>query len=66
MFRTKLVSKRTKIRRWLTKEPYGKYKIKILLPEQQTIQIKKNRQPVRQLNVRRKTIKFTDRWAREL
>ena len=41
MVRVKLVPKRTKIRVWPPKEPYAKFKIKTLLPEQKTIQIKK-------------------------
>ena len=63
MVRTKLVPKRT-IRRWPPKEPYGKFKIKTLLPEQKTINIQKNWQEVTSITVRRKTKKFTDRWAR--
>ena len=63
MIRTKLVPKRT-IRRWPPKECYGKFKIKTLLPEQETINIKKNGQVVRSITVRRKTKKFTGRWAR--
>ena len=39
MVRTKLVPKR--IRQWLPKQPYTKCKIKTLLPEQNTINIKK-------------------------
>ena len=62
MVRTKLVPKR--IRQWLPKQPYTKFKIKTLLPEQKIINIKKNRQIVRSIVVRRKTKKFTDRWAR--
>ena len=41
-----------------------KFKIKTFFPEQKTIQIKKNRQVVRTVVVRRKTKKITDRWAR--
>ena len=41
MVRIKLLPKRVKIRRWPPKEPYTKYKIKTLLPEQKTIQIRK-------------------------
>ena len=63
MARTKLVLKRA-IRRWPPKEPYGKFKIKTLLPEQKTINIKKNGQVVRSIIVRRKTKKLTDRWTR--
>ena len=65
MVRTKLVpKKRVRIRQWPPKESYVKFKIKIILPEQKTIQIKKNRQVVRTVVVRRKTKKITDRWAR--
>ena len=60
MVRIKLVPKRVKIRRRPPKEPYAKYKIKTLLPEQKTIQIRKNGQPIRTVTVRRETIKFTD------
>ena len=60
MVRVKLVPKRTKIRVWPPKEPYQKFKIKVLLPEQKTIQINKNGQPVSTLMVRRETIKFAD------
>ena len=38
MVRTKLVQKR--IRQWPPKQPYTKFKIKTLLPEQKTINIK--------------------------
>ena len=62
MVRVKLVPKR--IRQWPPREPYQKFKIKILLPEQKTVQIKKNGKVVRIVIVRRKTKKFTDRWAR--
>ena len=41
MVRTKLVPQRTKIRQWPPREPYTKFKIKTLLPEQKTVQIKK-------------------------
>ena len=42
MVRTKLVPKRVaRIRQWPPKEPYTKFKIKTLLPEQKTIDIKK-------------------------
>ena len=40
MVRTKLVPKRT--RHWPPKQPYTRFKIKTLLPEQKTINIKKN------------------------
>ena len=64
MIRTKLVPKRVKIRRWPPKEPYLQFKIKTLLPEQKVVQIKKNGQVIRTKTARRKTRKFTDRWAR--
>ena len=65
MVRTKLVPKRVaKIRQWPPKEPYTKFKIKTLLPQQKTIDIKKNGRVIRTVTVRRKTKKFTDRWAR--
>ena len=65
MVRTKLVPRRVRIRRWPPREPYVKFKIKTILAEQKTIQIRKNCQPVRTVTLRRKTIKFTDRWARQ-
>ena len=64
MVRLKLVPKRAGIRCWPPREPYAQYKIKTILPEQKTIQIRKNGQPVRTITVRRKTKKFTERWAR--
>ena len=64
MVRTKLVPKRINIRRWPPRERYTKYKIKTLLPEQRTVDIKKYGQVVQTVTVRRKTQKFTDRWAR--
>ena len=64
MFKTKLVPKRANIRRWPPRERYTKYKIKTLLPEQKTVDIKKNGQIVRTVTVRRKTQKFSDCWAR--
>ena len=65
MVRTKLVPKRVNIRRWPPREQFTKYKIKTLLPEQKTIKIKKNDEVVRTVTVRKKAIKFTDRWTRE-
>ena len=65
MVRVKLVPKRTKIRVWPPKEPYQKFKIKVLLPEQKTIQINKNGQPVSTLMVRREIIKFADHWDKQ-
>ena len=47
MVRTKLVPKRlVTIRHWPPREPYTKFKIKTLLPEQKTINIKKNGQVI--------------------
>ena len=64
MVRTKLVPKRVRIRQWHPREPYTQFKIKTLLPEQKTVQIKKNGQVIRTVTVRRKTKRFTDRWVR--
>ena len=66
MVSTKLVPERTRIRRWPPREPYTKFKIKALLPEQKTINIKKNGELIRMVTVRRKTKRFTDRWVRTL
>ena len=63
MVRTKLVPKRVK-RQWPPREPYTQFKIKTLLPEQKTVQKKKNGQVIRTVTVRRKTKKITDHWAR--
>ena len=66
MVRTKLVPKRkVRIRRWPPRDPPTKFKIKKIIPEQKTIQIKKNGQVIRTITVRRKATKFTDRWARK-
>ena len=68
MVRVKLVPKRITVpkrtREQPPREPYQKFKIKTLLPEQKTVQIKKNGKVVRTVTVRRKTKRFTDRWAR--
>ena len=64
MVRTKLVPKRLNIRRWPPRERYIKYKIKTLLPEQKTIDIKKDGQVDRTVTVRSKTQEFTDHWVR--
>ena len=65
MIRTKLVPRRVKIRRWPPRQPTVKFKIKTILPEQKANDIKKNGQVIRTIRVRRKTTKFTDRWARQ-
>ena len=54
MVGTKLVPKRVRIRQWPPKEPYVKFKIKTLLPEQKVVQIRKNEQVIRTVTVRRK------------
>ena len=65
MVRVKLAPKSITVpRQWPPREPYQKFKIKTLLPEQKTVQIKKNGQVVRTVTVRRKTKIFTDRWAK--
>ena len=46
MVRTKIVPKGVNIRCWLPRQQYTKYKIKALLPEQKTVDIKKNGQVV--------------------
>ena len=62
MVRTKLVPK--KVRQWPPRQSYTKFKIKALLPEQKTVNIKKNGQIARSITVRRETKKFTGRWIR--
>ena len=61
MVRVKLVPKRVtvprRIRQFPPREPYQKFKIKL-------ISRTKNRQVVRTVTVRRKTKRFTDRWAK--
>ena len=64
MVRIKLVPKRVKIRQWPPREPCTQFKINTLLPEQKIVQIKKTGEVMRTVTVRRKTKKFTDRWAR--
>ena len=70
MVRTKLTPRRGVTfpravrRQWPPREPYQKNKIKTLLPEQKTIEIKKNGEVIRRVTVRRKTRNFTDRWAK--
>ena len=55
MVRTKLVPRKTRITRWPPRQPYTKYKIKTLMPEQKTVQIKKNGQVIRTITASRKT-----------
>ena len=62
MVRTKLVPK--KVRQWPPRQSYTKFKIKALLPEQKTVNIKKNGQIATSITVRRETKKFTGRWIR--
>ena len=66
MVRAKLVPRRARTQ-WTmstTKKSYEKFKIKTLLPELKVVEIKKGRQVVRKITARRKTKKFTSRWAR--
>ena len=65
MARTKVTPKKMRIRRRPPKQPSAKFKIKTIMPEQKTVSIKKNGQVVRTIRVRRKTTRFTDRWARQ-
>ena len=65
MARTKVTPERVKIRRWPPKQPSVRFKIKTIMPEQKTVNIKKNGQVIRTIRVRRKTMRFTDRWARQ-
>lgn len=39
------------------------FKIKTILPEQRTVQVKKNGNVIKTINVRRKTTYFNNRWA---
>ena len=64
MVQTKLVPRKTQIRCWPPRQPPTQYKIKTLVPEQKTVQIKKNGQVIRTITARRQTKKFVDRWAR--
>ena len=70
MVRTKLTPRRGATlpravrKQWPPRHPYQKFKIKTLLPEQKTIEIKKNGQTIRSVTTRRKTKKFTGRWAK--
>ena len=52
MARTKVTPKRVRIRRWPPKQPSAKFKIKTIMPEQKTVNIKKNGQVVRTIKVR--------------
>ena len=58
MVRVKLVSKRItvpkRIRQWPPREPYQKFKIKTLLPQQKTVQIKKKRASGQNCNSKKK------------
>ena len=65
MARTKVAHKRIRIRRWPPRQPPVRVKIKTIMPKQKMVDIKKNGQTIRTIRVRRKTTKFTDRWARQ-
>ena len=55
MVRVKLVPKRiTAPRQWPSREPYQKFKIKTLLPEQKPVQIKKKRTSGQNCNSKKK------------
>ena len=68
MINTKLTPRRITLPRVVLAQPprasYVKFKIKTLLPEQKVVKILKNGQVIRRLIARRKTKKFTDRWAK--
>ena len=68
MVRVKLVPKRVtaprRIRQFPPREPYQKFKIKTYFQNKKQSRLKKNRQVVRTVTVRRKTKRFTDRWAK--
>ena len=66
MVRTKLVPRRAR-KQWTVPAPkktYETFEIKTLLPEQKVVEIKKDGQVVRKITARRKTKKFTSKWAR--
>ena len=46
MARTKVTPKGLKIRRWPPKQPSVRFKIKTMIPEQKTVNIKKNGQVI--------------------
>ena len=72
MVRAKLTAKRIpRVPDWLiSRRILGKrerpYKIKMLLPEQKQVNIKKNSEIVKTITVCRKSKYFNDRWARTL
>ena len=72
MVRTKLTLRRSyektlNLASWLMKREYGRKrvrpfnKIKLILPAQKTVAIKKNGQPVKTINIRRKSKYFSGR-----
>ena len=75
MVRTKLTAKRwprtSRVPPWVmnkcqqrkVKQPF---KMKVTLPEQETVNIKKGGNVIKTMRVRRKTKYFTDRYARAL
>ena len=68
MVNSKLPPRRITLPRVVLAQPHRasfvKFKIKTLLPEQKVVEILKNGQVIRRLIARRKTKKFTDRWAK--
>ena len=72
MVRTKLTTKRwprtSRVRPWLMNRRQQRkvkrpFKIKVTLPEQKTMDIKKNGNVIKTIRVRRKTKYFNDRHA---
>ena len=71
MVRTKLTLRRSyektlNLASWLMKREYGRkrvrpFEIKLILPAQKTVAIKKNGQPVKTINIRRKSKYFSGR-----
>ena len=70
MIRTTLTAKRILcLATWLMNRRQQRkvkrpFKIKITLPEQRQVNIKKNGNVIKKINVRRKGIYFNHRWAR--
>ena len=74
MARTKVTPKRrprtSTVSSWLMNERRWKqitkpYKIKLTLPEQKQVNIKKNGNVIKTIRVRRRSKYFNDRWARQ-
>ena len=74
MARTKVKPKRmprtSTVPPWLMNKHQGRqktrpYKIKLTLPEQKQVDIKKNGNVIKTIRVRRRSRYFTDRWTRQ-